>query len=170
MKTQLRTPVVERTSRRRSTLRIFLPSALLALLSFQPSAGTDLAGVWRDVDAGRQLSLEDVANLEDVLLGDPYANGARVRLIGYHWHRQWTDRDSRRRHNDLTLWMVRNAPRHPVFRMAYGRIDQGVSPESFEQAKKRGSHISPRGPRTSCCSATPRSFSARTTGDSRRRC
>ncbi|MDE0691418.1 MAG: hypothetical protein OXI55_04145 [Gammaproteobacteria bacterium] len=135
MKTQLRTSTATVVSRGRSTFRTLVPAVLLAL-SPQSVAGTDLADVYRDIQAGQQLTAEDVANLEDVLLADPYATEARVRLIGYHWQRIWGNDDSRRRHSDLTLWMVRNSPRHALFEMAYGRIDRQTSPESFQQTRE----------------------------------
>lgn len=134
MNTRLRTSAAAVVSRRRSTSLTLVPLVLLAL-SLQPVAGTDLADAARDIQVGGQLTTEDVANLEDVLLADPYATEARVRLIGYHWSRTWANDNSRRRHSELTLWMVRNSPRHALFKMSYGRINPRMSPESFLQAR-----------------------------------
>lgn len=73
--------------------------------------------------------------LEERLRADPYDREARAGLIDHYSRGRWREDPGARRHAELVLWLVENAPRDRLFETPKGQIDPGVDAERYVRAK-----------------------------------
>lgn len=109
----------------------FLLLGLLAASAFSPRAQAQ--GPYADLRAGRELSQEAAAALEQRLTGDPSDETARVRLIAYYFSRP-RDSDARKRKIGHILWLVRNRPESEVLSVPYGQINHVLNADAHSEA------------------------------------
>ena len=77
----------------------------------------------------------EVEGLEERLRADPRDRDARVALIRHYAGKRRGGGSLARRHADLVLWLVENAPRDALFERSEAEIDPGLVPERYVRAK-----------------------------------
>lgn len=88
------------------------------------------------LQAGRQLSADQAATLEDRLQRNPHDGDARIKLIAHYDAAHFNDRASTRRHGEHVLWMVRHKPHSQFLRAHYVRILPHHNPDAYVDAKR----------------------------------
>ena len=86
--------------------------------------------------AGRNLSAEQVSELETVLVANPDNLSAHTTLLGYYSPDRSTSavvKDARRKH---ILWIIKNHPETEIAGTTFISIDLGLDPDGYNEAKE----------------------------------
>jgi tetratricopeptide (TPR) repeat protein len=87
--------------------------------------------------AGRNLTPEQVASLEEKLAADPSDVTARTQLLGYYGGvrsiRDQSAKESKRQH---VLWFIRNSPESEILGMPSARIHHLLDRDGYAEAKE----------------------------------
>ena len=89
-----------------------------------------------DVSADHDSATAGLETLEERLRADPYDREARQGLIEHFWRGRLRGGADARRHAELVLWLVGNAPRDPLLDRPEGQIDPALDPERYVSAKR----------------------------------
>ena len=87
-----------------------------------------------ELRAGRQLTPEEVASMEQRLAENPHDLAAKIRLIGYYLA-QRSDRDARERRVAHVLWLTGNEPDTDALAAPEGRISHILDADASEEAR-----------------------------------
>lgn len=119
------------------TMSLWRTACLVGVLVFAlctpPVLGQD---VHRTAMAGRNLSDEDVRNLESGLESNPDDVEARTRLLGYYLHRSFRSTEAREARQRHVLWLIANRPDAPVLGLPYAQLDFILDGAAFQEGKK----------------------------------
>ena len=106
-------------------------AALLTASGFSPTVGAQ--DLYSLVDAGKQLSQEAVAALEELLAKEPEHQTLRVQLIGYY-NKFEPGTEAGQRRIEHILWLTRNQPEARVLASPEGQIYQYLEADAYSQA------------------------------------
>jgi tetratricopeptide (TPR) repeat protein len=86
--------------------------------------------------SGRKLTDQDAEALEKQLVDQPNDVGARTKLLGYYFGKQFQNRPAREAKQKHVLWLIENAPASEVLGMPEGSLDAILDPDAYSQGKK----------------------------------
>ncbi len=116
--------------------------ALLAFMAFavaEPAAAQVVATSPDDARAvldGRKLSAGEAAELERALEAAPDDIGIRIRLLGYAVAQRSDGSAARRRHTELSLWFIRNAPEEWITGSPFASLLGPRDEDGWEEARE----------------------------------
>ena len=89
------------------------------------------------VMAGRNLTPEQVASLEEKLATDPDDAATRTQLLGYYGGvrsiRDQSAKESKRQH---VLWFIRNSPESEILGMPYSQVNHILDRDGYAETKE----------------------------------
>ena len=87
--------------------------------------------------AGRNLTPEQVASLEEKLATDPDDAATRTQLLGYYGGRRsirdQSAKESKRQH---VLWFIRNSPESEILGMPYSQVNHILDRDGYAETKE----------------------------------
>ena len=87
--------------------------------------------------AGRNLTPEQVASLEEKLATDPDDLPARTQLLGFYGGvRSIRDQSAKEAKREHVLWFIRNSPESEVLGMPPSQINHILEPDGYAEAKE----------------------------------
>ena len=100
----------------------------------QPSAEKSVRDA---VIAGRNLTPEQVASLEEKLAKDPGDVTARTQLLGYYGGaRSFRDQSAKKAKREHALWFIRNSPEAGILGMPPSQLNHILEPDGYAEAKE----------------------------------
>ena len=110
-------------------------SAAAAQGNPEPPSGEQ--SVRDDMRAGRDLTPEEVASLEAILVNDPNDASARTKLLAhYGGRRSIRDQSAKDVKREHALWFIRNAPESRVLAHPEARVNHVLDPDGYSEARK----------------------------------
>ncbi len=102
-----------------------------------PEASTGEKSGRDAIIAGRNLTPEQVASLEEKLAADPGDVTVRTQLLGYYGGvRSFRDQSAKEAKRGHVLWFIRNSPESEILGMPPSRIHHILEPDGYAEAKE----------------------------------
>ena len=102
-----------------------------------PEGSSSEKSVRDAVLAGRNLTPEQVASLEEKLATDPDDAATRTQLLGYYGgRRSIRDQSAKKAKREHALWFIRNSPGSEILGMPTSQINHILDPDGYAEAKK----------------------------------
>lgn len=85
---------------------------------------------------GYELEEASASKLERALKHDPTDMVSRLKLLAYYMRHSHKSKPIARKHLENVLWMIENAPNHPILSQPWASIHKSLDPAGYEKCKR----------------------------------